>query len=329
MVPPEPGGQPIPRIVHRLWLGANAVPRIFEQYAERWRVHHPAWEMRLWRDDDLPGLGCQDLLDGTTGFKRRYDMLRLEIVRQHGGVIVDMDVEPIRPLDPLLFGVGAFVGRTGDKHIGNQVLGGYPHHPFFELAVQRLRARPDRPRNSSEAAGKSFLKQALELYPQSITVFPSRTFYYEPSFEPPRRPDEFPDVYAVHHQLESYASGADEEIVHRSLERFLRRFERAMRLLHAATERGDIDRLQPDLDEAERRLKRAMSRHDQGQRARLRAAIAEVEQAAVRLAENDRQWRLRLEDVEHRLSRALEMMNSRHQPGLRDRVRNLVGRWRA
>ena len=130
----------IPRVVHWLWLGTNAVPPIFEQYAERWRTHHPEWETRLWREDTLPTLSCQTLLDAASGFKRRYDILRLEILRQCGGVIVDMDVEPIRPLDPLLRGVRAFVGRLGDEHIGNQVLGATPRHPFFERAVEDLRS---------------------------------------------------------------------------------------------------------------------------------------------------------------------------------------------
>ena len=287
----------IPRVVHWLWLGTDPVPRIFEQYAERWRVHHPAWETRLWRDDTLPTLGCQDLLASAAGFKRRYDIVRLEILRQHGGVIVDMDVEPIRPLDPLLRGVTAFVGSIGDKHVGNQVLGATPRHPFFERAVQRLRSKSEVGGNSSAVAGKVFLKHLLDQHPEGVTVFPARTFYYEPSFEPPRRPDDFPDVYAVHHQLESYAAGIDDDAIQRRLEVFLRQFKHATPTVDQA--------------EAERRLRRAISRHDDGHRAQLRAASAEVEQAGVRLAENDRQWRRRLEDVEQRLARALELLDRR------------------
>ncbi len=314
MIPPAEGEHSIPHVVHWLWLGTDAVPRIFEQYADRWRVHHPAWQTRLWRDDTLPALGCQELLAGATGFKRRYDIVRLEILRQHGGVIVDMDVEPIRPLDPLLHGVSAFVGRIGDRHIGNQVLGATPGHPFIEHAVQGLRSHANLGGNSSEAAGKAFLKGVLEQYPHGVTVFPARTFYYEPSFEPPRRPDDFPDVYAVHHQLESYAAGVDEGAVQRRLDVFLRQFRNATQTVDQA--------------EAERRLRRAIARHDDGHRAQLRAATAEVEQAGVRLVENDREWRQRLEDVEQRLTRALELLASRERRSLLGRVRTLAGRWK-
>lgn len=315
MVPPAEGEHQIPHVVHWLWLGTNPVPRIFEQYAERWRILHPAWQTRLWRDDTLSQLDGHDVLESATGFKRRYDMVRLEILRQHGGVIVDMDVEPIRPLDPLLQGVTAFVGRIGDKHIGNQVLGATPRHPFFERAVQGLRSNAEVGRNSSDIAGKSFLKRLLDQHPEGVTVFPARAFYYEPSFEPPRRPDDFPDVYTVHHQLESYIAGVNEDALQRRLEVFLRQYKDATQTVDQA--------------EAERRLKRAVSRHDDGHRAQLRAANAEIEQAGVRLIENDRQWRQRLEDVEQRLSRALELLDRRERRGLRDRLRKLAGRWRA
>ena len=129
--------QLIPRVIHRLWLGPNAIPPIFEYYEDSWRKHHPTWELRLWREDTLPVLSCQDLWE-QQGLKRRIDIAKLEILRQCGGVFIDMDVEAIRPLDPLLPGVTAFLGRYAHHHVGQQVLGAVPHHPFFERTVERL-----------------------------------------------------------------------------------------------------------------------------------------------------------------------------------------------
>ena len=304
----------IPRVVHWLWLGSTAVPDIFQRYAERWRLYHPSWETRLWRDDTLPALSCQAAFDSATGFKRRYDILRLEIVRQHGGVIVDMDVEPIRPLDPLLQGVSAFVGQVGAHHIGNQVLGATPRHPFFERAVERLQSAIDVDGNSSETAGKEFLRQVLDRHPEGVTVFPARTFYYEPSFEPPRRPDDFPDVYAVHHQLESYAALPDEDTVERRLEQFLSEFTQALNTAPLA-ERPELDHVRARLTKAERRLRRAVSREEHRHAAQLHAVRAECEQAGVRLAESERLWRRRLAEAEQRgLLGRLQKLIARRRP---------------
>ena len=298
----------IPRVVHWLWLGTNPVPPIFEQYAERWRLHHSSWQTRLWRDDTLPALGCQELLDTATGFKRRYDIVRLEILRQHGGVIVDMDVEPIRPLDPLLHGVGAFVGRIGDTHIGNQVLGATPRHPFFERAVEDLRSNTDDSRNSSETAGKGFLRHVLTQYPEGVTVFPSRTFYYEPSFEPPRCPDDFPDVYAVHHQLESYAAVPQTETVERRFDQFVSEVTRALNTL-SGTETASTPPVAPmeqilaRLAKAERRVRRAVSGDEHRHRAQLHAVRAELEQAVVRFNEHERDQRGLVRGLQRLLAR--------------------------
>ena len=297
MPKPAEREQSIPRVVHWLWLGTLAVPHIFEQYAERWKVHHPSWETRLWREDALPALSCPEAIDHSTGFKRRYDILRLEILRQCGGVIVDMDVEPIRPLDPLLPGVSAFVGRIGEKHIGNQVLGATPGHPFFERAVERLRANTDVAGNASQTSGKDFLKQLLSEYPEDVTVFPARTFYYEPSFDPPRRPHDFSDVYAVHHQLESYAAIPQTETVERRFDQFVSAVRNAMETMGALPPAH----LQARLNKTEHRMRRALRADEHRRRAEAREVTAEREQAAVRHDEFERQWQRRLDDLQQQL----------------------------
>src|SRR3954451_21970838 len=106
------GRQLIPKVVHRLWLGPNPVPELFERYGESWARHHPDWEMRLWTDDNLPRLRCQAEVERARDFKSRYDCVRLEILRQFGGVIVDMDMECLRSLEPILDGVVAFAGAA-------------------------------------------------------------------------------------------------------------------------------------------------------------------------------------------------------------------------
>jgi hypothetical protein len=243
--------QLIPRVVHRIWLGEDEVPEIFETYADTWRRHHPDWEMRLWRDADLPPLSCQAEIDKTRRFKSRYDMIRLELLRQFGGVVIDLDVEPLRPLDPLLGGVRAFVGRasSGDR-VGNQVIGAVPGHPLLEHAVARLRETAGTASNASLEAGPAFLSQVVRERPEDVTVFPRDTFYSPLTIEPPQRPDDFPEIYAVHHSTESYRPGPEGQVVR--LERQLRKAQQEiLRLQSLAGEGPDVP---ADLGDARRRL---------------------------------------------------------------------------
>jgi hypothetical protein len=268
----------IPRIVHRVWLGAEPMPPVLEYYEQSWRRHHPGWDIRLWRDETLPPLACQALYELATGFKTKYDIVRLELLRQLGGVIVDMDVEAVRPLDPLLQGVHAFAGRLGRTHIGNQVLGAVPRHPFFERAVARLDATVGVARTSSKAAGKSLLETVLAEAPEAVTLFPPETFYYQPSFDPPKRPDDFPHVYAVHHELATYVS----PLPPGTLQLRLARLAREVDSLPVAPGVGDGGAARERVLRAERRLRDAIEQHEQWYRTHLHQVAAEREQVAAR-----------------------------------------------
>src|SRR5436190_16517529 len=98
----------IPRIIHRVWLGAEPMPEDFRRYGESWRRHHPGWRMRLWTDEDLPELGDRRALERARHHAERANLVRYEVLRRFGGVYVDTDVECLRPIGPLLSGVRAF-----------------------------------------------------------------------------------------------------------------------------------------------------------------------------------------------------------------------------
>jgi mannosyltransferase OCH1-like enzyme len=247
------GDQPIPRIIHRLWLGPDAIPEAFERYGETWRRHHPAWEVRLWRDDDLPALANQTVLDHTRSFKARYDMVRYELLRQQGGVIVDLDMECLRPLDPLLGGVRAFVGReTGkERRVGTQIIGAVAGHPLLEAAVARL-ADGGGDRTANQVAGPVFLTRVVDDFRDEITIFPRETFLSARTIEPPRRPGDFPEIYAVHHHAESWrGSGVEAELT---------RLEK--RLALAQDEIDRLLRLEDQLERTRTQLDKARAQRD-------------------------------------------------------------------
>jgi hypothetical protein len=202
------GEQSIPRVIHCIWLGSKEIPEFFRPCLESWVRYHPDWKLELWRDDTLPPLSCQAEFERAAQFDVKYDIVRYELLRQLGGVIIDMDMEAIRPIDPLLKGVAAFGGYRAHagRRIGPQVLGAVPHHPFFEQVVERLRETVgDSNLRLSHQAGPSFLRHvAAEYDGGDLTIFPSETFYSPLTIEPPERPDAFPEIYAVHHSFRSY-----------------------------------------------------------------------------------------------------------------------------
>lgn len=149
----------IPKVIHRIWL-EDPMPPAFRRFGEQWQTLHPEWHVIDWTDPaDLPTLHNQGLYDEAESiypddWKRfQADLVRLELLHRYGGVYVDTDVEPLKPIDPLA-GLACFAGRS-PQHIGghhpitNAVIGSQPNNAWIAMcvltipqAVNRYRHRP-------------------------------------------------------------------------------------------------------------------------------------------------------------------------------------------
>ena len=195
-------GMAIPRVVHRVWLGSRPIPAEHAAFGESWRRHHPGWEMRLWTDADAlrpPGI------ERARNLAERADLVRYEVLRRHGGVYVDTDVECLRPIDDLLDGVEAFAAYEVPGRLCNAVIGAVPGHAGFERAVELAEATVGTG-VFPEATATLFLTRVLEAFPDA-TLFGPERFYPYLWDEPPRPASELPEAYAIHHWAMSWVPG--------------------------------------------------------------------------------------------------------------------------
>src|SRR5437763_13179641 len=119
----------IPRIIHRIWLGPDAMPREFEEYGETWARLHPDWEMRLWTEDSLPEVRWREIHDTSRTGAERADILRYELLLRFGGVYVDADFECRRAIDSLIRDIDFFAGENAPHRVANGIIGAVPDHP--------------------------------------------------------------------------------------------------------------------------------------------------------------------------------------------------------
>jgi hypothetical protein len=195
---------PIPRVIHRIWLGDAPLPPEFAEFAEGWERLHPGWESRWWHDDDLARLIPADAIERARSHSERSNLLRFEILRRHGGVYLDTDVECLRPIDALLDGASAFAGWEGPESIGTAILGSVPGHPLFEDAAREAQQNAGRGVNSPEATGPRFFTLVAASH-RNVRLFDRKFFYPYAWDELHRRGETFPDAYAVHHWRLSWA----------------------------------------------------------------------------------------------------------------------------
>lgn len=201
--PPALGEQRIPRILHRVWLGDAPVPVEHERYWEAFAALNPGWELRTWRDEALELFGIGELLRRRArSLAELANLTRYEVLRRHGGVYVDTDVEPLRPLDEILGGIEAFAGLELPGRVCNAVLGGIPGHTAFERAARVARTTIGLGPNSATANGPYLMSLICEQEP-SVHIFDQGTFYPYLWDEEERRGEAFPDAYLVHHWAKS------------------------------------------------------------------------------------------------------------------------------
>jgi hypothetical protein len=194
----------IPRTIHRVWVGEQAMPTEHERFGATFAQHHPDWEMRIWTDEDLPAL---DITVSDSQRARTHselsNLMRYEVLHRFGGVYVDTDFECLRPLTPLLRGIDAFAALELPGRTATGILGSVPGHPVFARATRQARLTLGEGAHSADANGPYFFSLLLEQEP-SVAIFGARLFYPYLWDELERRHETFPDAYAVHHWAMSW-----------------------------------------------------------------------------------------------------------------------------
>ncbi len=194
----------IPRLLHRIWFG-GPMPDEFVKYGVKWRALHPEWTIVDWPGEQaLPELSwVYDFAEQfAPGDHLRFqaDVLRLAILWTYGGVYVDTDVEPLRPIDELLEGVECFAswspnrGKGGERLLTNCVMGAVPRHLFIGRCIEGLgdAVRKYAGRTVVQMVGPWHLSRTYALDQTGVTVFDEHIF--SPQNNKQRNRGEVPDL---------------------------------------------------------------------------------------------------------------------------------------
>ena len=144
----------IPRIIHHTW-DSTAVPRTFLPWMSSWTRHHPHWQHWFWTPEDIRCLFRRRyarlayLYESYATQLQRADVMRYFILHAFGGVYVDLDVESLRPLDPLLANRSCVLSEEPDEHVYllhkqekpnvmNTIMACRPGHPLFKELLRNL-----------------------------------------------------------------------------------------------------------------------------------------------------------------------------------------------
>eukprot|EP00741_Cyanophora_paradoxa_P022173 tig00021435_g21405.t1 len=205
----------IPKIMHQIWIGPREPPCV---WLDSWRVDYqndnPGWEYRLWTDAECEKMKMfnRDFYDQEKMYQCKADILRLEILYEHGGVYIDADMVSLKKSIDKAVEMGNETGffityepDTKDKAysvIGNSIIAATPRHPLVKMLMLYIRAvyPHKRPYHGVEwVTGPLAYTKCLAHTNVPMTVPPSVWFY--PKFHYIPNPSAinlsaFPESYA-------------------------------------------------------------------------------------------------------------------------------------
>jgi mannosyltransferase OCH1-like enzyme/predicted O-methyltransferase YrrM len=181
----------IPRILHQVWLGGAPLDSVARDWQRKLRELHPAWEYRLWTDETIRQLPIAELLPLCRSPSSASNVVRLAAIAIFGGVYLDCDCEPLRPLNDLL-DCGAFAAPEEQDSLCNAVFGAAAGHSWIQWQIINLPHYVSR----DPPWGPKLMSAAPR---DGLTIMPTTYFYPFLWRTPQAMRRAAPETYVIHH----------------------------------------------------------------------------------------------------------------------------------
>jgi len=138
------------RTIHRIWIeGSPVMPDEFVKNGELWRELNPDWNVLTWSKPSFTIMNeciykkALAYAPKNDVLRFKADLLRLEILYQFGGLYVDVDIEPLRPIGKLLDSHKAAAAYSPNLWKGNRVLSNafmwaQPKHTWIRRCIIKM-----------------------------------------------------------------------------------------------------------------------------------------------------------------------------------------------
>lgn len=200
----------IPKIIHQIWLGPNSPPSFFYVFQQKLKNLHPDWEYKLWNEESLEKLHLDnwDLVEKSTNWGEKSDIIRADLLCRFGGVYLDDDIEPLMSLNELHEKYDFYAGMenphkvtttTNRVWVGISIMASRPNHPIMQNWKMRIRNgwddvnmrfsnKIDRDVNHTFFPFTHAVMQEIDRNGNVDILFPTTYFYpYSPEYASKRR----------------------------------------------------------------------------------------------------------------------------------------------
>lgn len=230
----------IPRIIHQIWFqGETDIPLEYKRYRDSLRQLHPTFVYMFWDETRIISLisylapTFYEIWKNLPFVIQKIDSAKIFILFQYGGTYVDLDMEAILSIEPLLTSYplvfsrcyASWIAKLGGKALGlkhfasTQINNGFiactPGHPVIARTVALLHTTARKKRHPvfqiyiAETCGTEVLARALhevqQKHPDLVFVaYPPE--YFEPKVKTKnKQPLITTDTRIIHHSYRNWA----------------------------------------------------------------------------------------------------------------------------
>ena len=133
----------IPKKIHYCWFGRNPLNKTAIKCIESWKKYNPDFEIHEWNEDnyDVYKISYSSQAYHAKKYAFVSDFARFDILFNEGGIYLDVDVELLKPLDPLLEN-DAYIGFEEEKYVNPGLgFGCISGHPLIGEIIKNYKKR--------------------------------------------------------------------------------------------------------------------------------------------------------------------------------------------
>lgn len=149
----------IPPIIHLIWLGSEASPKVLSAF-DSWQKYHPNWDIKIWTDKELTNFDwsspkMKNAFEQAITWAEKTDVLRLEVLYKFGGIYSDADVVCVNSFQDLIVqNIGFFscfelnyIGKHYGEpfFVGSAIMGAAKNSHVLKYCLDHLQTAEEAP----------------------------------------------------------------------------------------------------------------------------------------------------------------------------------------
>ena len=174
----------IPKIIHIIWIGDQSKKPT--KCIDTWIKKNLDYEVRIWGNNQVQGTNWKNYrqlhdMIIKQDWAGASDVMRYEILYEHGGVYVDADTYCVKPLEDWLLNCDAFASweqeLVRNNLIANTVMGSVPGAEAMKLCIDEVATKDCTEKKLAwMITGPMLVTDVFFKKQANLTVYPSHFF---------------------------------------------------------------------------------------------------------------------------------------------------------